>query len=228
MREMDDRAPINELWSEVLGLRLQQAANAGFGNDYRAYRWQLLNRFDYTPEDSKTFHAAIEKTAVPAAGRVYEKYRRLFNIESIRPWDLDLYQQTYPINPDAGRAFESEQELLDRAETVFQRVDPEIGAYFDRLRAAGMIDFANRPGKGPGAFCTSYPASRTPFIFGNVVGKPEDVRTLLHESGHAFHAFETFRLRYAHQRRAPMEFNEVASTAMELLASPYLDHEQGG
>ena len=68
-QEMADKPGIDELWSEVLGLRLKIAANADFPGDYRAYRWQLLNRFDYTPEDSKSFCAAIEQVGVPAAER---------------------------------------------------------------------------------------------------------------------------------------------------------------
>jgi oligoendopeptidase F len=227
-REMADRESINDLWKEVLGIRLEQAGNAGYDGDYRAYRWQLLKRFDYTPEDSKTFQDAIEATAVPAAGRVYARHRELLGVDALRPWDLDLYQQTYPVNPDSIRAFEDEAELLTRARVVFTQVDPRIGAYFERMCSNGMIDFANRKGKGPGAFCTSYEATRSPFIFGNVVGKDDDVRTLLHEAGHAFHAYETYKLPYYHQRWPPMEFNEVASTAMELLAAPYLSVEQGG
>lgn len=227
-KELADKPAIDALWTEVLGIRLQQAANAGFSDDYRAYRWQLLNRFDYTPADAKAFCAAIEKTAVPASAGVYEKYARLFGVEKLAPWDLDLYQQTYPINANEIRAFNDEAELLEKSRVIFNQVDPDIGRYFDRMVTDGMIDFANRKGKGPGAFCTSYPASRTPFIFGNVIGLDSDVRTLLHEAGHAFHAFEAFALPYYHQRRAPMEFNEVASTAMELLAAPYLAEETGG
>lgn len=227
-REMDDKPAIDALWTEVLDLRMQQAANAGFAGDYRAYRWQSLKRFDYTPEDAKAFCRAIEETAVPASGRIYERYARLFGVDQLSPWDLDLYQQTYPINPVEIRAFNDETELIAKSRAIFRQVDPEIGLYFDRMVKNEVIDFANRKGKGPGAFCTSFPASRTPFIFGNVVGMDSDVRTMLHEAGHAFHAFEAFRLPYYHQRRAPMEFNEVASTAMELLASPYLESSMGG
>ncbi len=227
-RELADREAINGLWREVLGIRLEQAANAGYPGDYRAYRWKVLNRFDYTAQDSMTFQAAIEQVVVPAAGRIYAHHRNLLGVDAIRPWDLDLYQQTYPVNLESVRAFEDEADLLDRARTVFTRVDPRIGAYFDRLCANGMIDFANRRGKGPGAFCTSFEATRSPFIFGNVVGMDDDIRTLLHEAGHAFHAFETYKLPYYHQRWPPMEFNEVASTAMELLAAPYLTLDQGG
>ena len=54
------------------------------------------------------------------------------------------------------------------------------------------------------------------------------MQTLFHESGHAFHSFEAFRLPYFHQMNAPMEFSEVASMGMELLASPYLAEKSGG
>ena len=57
----------------------------------------------------------------------------------------------------------------------------------------------------------------------------DDVFTLLHEGGHAFHALES----YKHQKliwnyHGPMEFNEVASMGMEMLAMPYLEESKGG
>jgi oligoendopeptidase F len=62
----------------------------------------------------------------------------------------------------------------------------------------------------------------------NAVGLAGDVRTILHESGHAFHNFERLRLPYAQQRNPGLEFAEVASMAMELLAAPYLSKDTGG
>jgi oligoendopeptidase F len=63
----------------------------------------------------------------------------------------------------------------------------------------------------------------------NAVNQRDDVRTLLHEIGHAFHGFETLdSLPYSMQRAYPIEFAEVASMAMELLAAPYLTHAYGG
>jgi oligoendopeptidase F len=73
--------------------------------------------------------------------------------------------------------------------------------------------------------------SKRPFIFAHAVGSQESVRTLLHESGHSFHGFEVSKLPYFHQQSlefVPMEFVEVGSMAMELLASPYLTKDQGG
>ena len=227
-REAQDREKINELWTEMMALRAKQAANAGFSGDYRTYRWQLLKRFDYSPSDCLTFHDAIEKVVVPIANRVYEKHRARLGGETIRPWDLDLYQGTFPVSSDKLRPFETEEDLLDGGARIFHKLDPVLGSYFDDMRGAGLIDFENRKGKGPGAFCSNYSAIKKPFIFGNAVGLPRDVITLLHECGHAFHNYETFALPYLAQRWGSMEFAEVASTAMELLGSPYLAKDEGG
>ena len=62
----------------------------------------------------------------------------------------------------------------------------------------------------------------------NAAGTMEDVMTLLHESGHAFHAFTSHALPYLWQRNPTMEQAELASTGMELLAFNGLRKEQGG
>ncbi len=53
----------------------------------------------------------------------------------------------------------------------------------------------------------------------NAVGIDGDVRTLLHEGGHAFHALAARGEPLAAYREAPIEFCEVASMAMELLGA---------
>jgi oligoendopeptidase F len=118
--------------------------------------------------------------------------------------------------------------LQSTAGRVFWQVDARLGDYFQTMRSEGLLDLENHKGKAPGAYCTAFPATQRPFIFMNAVGLPTDVRTILHESGHAFHVFEAQRLPYAGQRHPGAEFAEVASMGMELLASPYLSSGQGG
>jgi oligoendopeptidase F len=63
----------------------------------------------------------------------------------------------------------------------------------------------------------------------NAVGLQDDVQTMLHEGGHAFHALESFKHQKLHWNyHGPMEFCEVASMGMELLASPNLEQDKGG
>ena len=64
---------------------------------------------------------------------------------------------------------------------------------------------------------------RRPFIFSNSEGVHQDIVTLLHESGHAFHTVLGAERSPMAGMRPPIEFAEVASMAMELLPLPYFD-----
>jgi oligoendopeptidase F len=223
-RWMQDRDTLNGLWEHLYDTRQEAAKNAGYDN-YLAFRWEEFKRFDYTPADTTTFHNAIEQVVVPAAMRANERRRARLGVDTLRPWDLDVD----PYGEKPLRPWQTIDEFSQKAINVFKHVDPVVGGYYEMLHNEGLTDLQNRKNKGPGAYCTSYPHMRRPFIFMNAVGKRDDVRVLLHEAGHAFHNFETMaNLPYNDQRAYPIEFAEVASMAMELLASPYLTHEFGG
>ncbi len=222
-RQLDDRDVLNDLWRELLTLRQKIAANAGKAN-YLAYAWQARKRFDYTPEDNQHFLDAIAEVVVPAAAQVYERRRQRLELETLRPWDLNVD----PLGREALRPFEDIDELETRAADIFRRLDPQLGDYYDIMRNEALLDLDNRKNKGPGGYCTQFPLVKRPFIFMNSVGLHGDIRTLVHEAGHAFHAFEKLKLPYAMQRPVTAEYNEVASMAMELLTTPFWSREQGG
>lgn len=224
-RQLEDREAINVLWKEFIALRLQLAANAGLPG-YRDYRWKQMTRLDYTPEDCLQFQEAIEQVVVPAATRMYERNRGRLGVERLRPWDLDL--DLYPIHLPPLPSYGDSENLKATAESIFRRVDSKVGEYFHTMRSEGFLDLDNHRGKAPGAYCRTFPATGRPFIFMNAVGLSGDLRTILHESGHAFHAFEAMKLPYAQQRHPGLEFSEVASMGMELLASPYIAADGGG
>ena len=222
-RWLADREAINAVWVKLLGVRRQLAANASLP-DYRAYRWRQLLRFDYTPDDCKQFHRAIEQVAVPAAARLNEKRRKQLGVETLRPWDLDVD----PLGRPRLKPFESSDELKEKTAAIFNRVDPQLGEYFEVMHRENLLDLDNRKNKAPGGYCTDFPIAERPFIFANLVGVHDDVQTVLHEGGHAFHFFECFRIPYFQQSYPPTEFMEVASMGMELLGSPYLARQEGG
>jgi oligoendopeptidase F len=128
----------------------------------------------------------------------------------------------------APKVFKSEEELITKAGGIFNHLDPILGDYFQIMQKEGLLDLMSRKNKRQGGFCTSFATVGVPFIFMNASGRINDLWVLLHESGHAFHNFEKTKLPYHHQWRSGMEFNEVASTAMELLAQPYISADQGG
>jgi len=222
-RWLQDRKGLGELWQKLLALRLKLAANAGY-KDYRSYRWQDMMRFDYTPAEIMKFHENIRKVVAPAAARIYKKRQKLMGVDRLRPWDLDVNPRGLaPLRP-----FATVPEFEDKAQVTFNALDPQLGKYFETMRQAKVLDLDNRKNKAPGGFCTGLDLRKLPLIFMNAVGTQDDVLTILHESGHSFHYFEVLHLPWSQQRMTPMEFDEVASMGMELLAGMHLDHQPGG
>jgi oligoendopeptidase F len=222
-RKLQDRAALNDLWVKFLELRIQMAKNAD-EPDFRALRWKQFSRFDYTPEDCEQFHDTIEKIVVPAVRRMNERRRQQLKLDALRPWDFanDALGRP-PLKP-----FENTDDLDAKCETIFNQVDPKLGEYFTHMRQNNLLDLPNRKGKAPGGYCTNYPAEKVPFIFMNAVGIHDDVQTLLHEAGHAFHVYESAHLPYYQQGEYGAEVAEVASMSMELLAAPYMTKDKGG
>ncbi len=222
-RQLQDRQAIGDLWGRFLDLRLEISRNAGFSN-YRDYRWKALHRFDYTPADCRRFRDAIESEVVPAATALYEARRRKLGLDRLRPWDLSVD----PLLRPPLRPYSGAEALESGVESVFKALDPTLAEAFSRMRRWGSLDLESRKGKAPGGYCTFFAVEKKPFIFMNGVGLHDDVQTLLHESGHAFHFMETARWPWTLQWNVGVEFAEVASMAMELLALPFLPAAKGG
>ncbi|MHA1568430.1 MAG: M3 family oligoendopeptidase, partial [Alphaproteobacteria bacterium] len=222
-RQLADRETINDLWTQFMDLRRQLAANTGLP-DYRAFRWQQMLRFDYTPDDCAAFHQAIAAVIVPAAQRIYEKRRQRLGVDALRPWDLFVD----PLGRPPLRPFGRVDELIEKSIRIFSQVDPLLGGYFRTMRDEKLLDLDNRKNKAPGGYCMEFQVAQRPFIFMNAVGLHDDVQTLLHEAGHCFHVFERAHLPYLQQKDVNLEFAEVASMSMELLGAPYLAAGQGG
>lgn len=221
---IDQRDHLADIFDQQLALRQQVARNAGFAN-YRDYIFAEKYRYDYTPEDCFGFHDGVEQTFVPALLELHAERKQLMGVDSLRPWDL----AHDPEGQEPLRPYDSMDEMTATAKDVFAKVDPVFGEQFGIMRDEELLDLESRTGKRPGGFCTSYPYRRRPFIFMNASGTGGDIRTLLHEAGHAFHGFATMEhLPYLSQRRYGSEMAEVASMSMELLASPYLRKVDGG
>ena len=110
---------------------------------------------------------------------------------------------------------------------MFDRVDPALGTQFGIMIDEQLLDLDSRTGKAPGGYCDTLHWSGRPFIFMNAVGLMDDVMTLMHEAGHAFHAFAAQRLPLVWQRHPGSEACELASMSMELLATPHLERPLG-
>jgi oligoendopeptidase F len=217
-RRLDVAEEIESIFERLLKLREQIAANAGFAN-YLQFAFRARGRFDYTPEDCVRFHDAIDKEVMPALGQLQGERRRQLGLAALRPWDLAVD----PTGKPALRPFDKVEKLMAGAEGIFTRLDERMAGDFRLMRQKRLLDLDNRKGKAPGGYQSTLAESRLPFIFMNAVGIHRDVRTILHESGHAFHALATREEDLYAYRNAPIEFCEVASMSMELLGNEFIE-----
>jgi len=217
-RRLQDVEAFEDVFDQLVQLRHRMALNADCAN-YRDYAFKDKQRFDYTPQDCIAFHDAVEKAVVPAFRQIQQARKTALNVDPLRPWDQAVdVKGREPLRP-----FQSADELCTKASRVFQRVDPELAAQFEDMREKEYLDLESRKGKAPGGYQSTYEESRHPFIFMNSVGVQRDVRTLIHEGGHAFHCYAARHDPLLPYRSSPIEFAEVASFGMEMLAFDYLD-----
>ena len=216
------RHELAALFDRMFAARTKVASNAGFPN-YQEYAFKSKHRFDYTPADCARFHEAVERTVVPAVERQLEYRRERLGLDRVRPWDLGVELERV----ESLRPFEDVATFVDRAKSIFRRVDPKLGEEFALMATEGLLDLESRQGKAPGGYCTKLSFRGKPFIFMNAVGVADDVNTLVHEAGHSFHDFAAHEQPLIWQRSPGHEAAELASMSMELLASPYLQKPDG-
>lgn len=211
------RDELADLFDRMVRVRHALAKEAGFAS-YRDYAFVAKHRFDYSAADCVRFHDAVEHAVMPAIRRLHDDRRRRLSVDTLRPWDLNLR----PGRPTRLVPFQTTGEFLDGAQRIFDTLDRELGTEFREMVDGRLLDLESRPGKAPGGYCTRLPFRGKPFIFMNAVGVHDDVSTLIHEAGHAFHAFATAPMPYLWQRSTGLEAAELASMTMELLAAPCL------
>jgi oligoendopeptidase F len=219
-RRMRDRETVESLFDKLLPLRQTIAQNAGL-DDYRAYIWKNYKRFDYTPDNCLRFADAIAETVVPLVNEFDRLRKANLGLERLRPWDT----QVDPKNRPPLRPFREDQTdlLVNKTKEIFARMSPQLADELESLRQRKNLDLASRKGKQPGGTRRRSTSRREPFIFMNAVGLQDDVETLLHEGGHAFHTLAARDEPLRFLRSAPIEFCEVASMSMEALGAEHYD-----
>lgn len=217
-RRLKDKDELEDIFEELLSLRDKRAKNAGFEN-FRDYAFRERERFDYGPKECEEFHKGVEEAVVPLLRLLHKERAKRLGLKRLRPWDLLVDPEGRP----PLRPFKEPEELVQGAAEIFRRLDARLEKLFQRMAELRLLDLGNRPGKAPGGYQSTLTERRLPFIFMNAVGRDQDLWTLLHESGHAFHTLLCRDEPLHMYRDPPTEFAEVASMGMELLATPFLD-----
>jgi pepF/M3 family oligoendopeptidase len=118
--------------------------------------------------------------------------------------------------PVANTAKISWEEARVRVCDAFGRFAPELESFAREAFDGQWIDYAPRPAKRPGGFCTGSSLIEQSRVFMTYNQTQGDVSTLAHELGHAFHSRVMRGLR-PWARRYPMTLAETASTFAEQL-----------
>jgi len=120
-----------------------------------------------------------------------------------------------PLPDQSKLSWDEGKDLVARS---FSSAYPLLGEFLGQVYERQWIDYAPRPGKRPGAFCTGSLKTRESRIYMTYNDTLGDIRTLAHEVGHAFHSYIMRDVRtFAHSY--PMTLAESASTFGEMILS---------
>lgn len=212
------RNQLNQLFSDLLGLRTKVAHNAGY-ESFADYKFQALGRFDYARRDCYAFHTAIERVVRPQLEARSRIRAQRLGIPALKHWDLSVDE----FGHEALHPFRSGKDLIEGCIRVMSRLSPSLADNIHLMQEMGHLDLESRLGKAPGGYNYSLPETGVPFIFMNAVGTQSDLTTMLHEAGHAQHSFYTQHIDIAEFKHMPAELAELASMSMELITLDYLD-----
>jgi oligoendopeptidase F len=217
-RILQDTEHFEDLFDALVEKRHQIAVNAGFDN-FRDYKFRSLGRFDYTPNDCFDFHDSIAKEILPIIDELYEYRKQTLGLKDLRPWDLNVDTS----GKEPLRPFQNVEELTEKAIACLRAVHPLFGEVIQIMKEMDHLDLDTRTGKRPGGYNMPLHMSGVPFIFMNASQSLGDMRTLLHEGGHAVHSYLTRHYKLASAKLVPSEVAELAAMSMELLTMEHWD-----
>lgn len=151
-------------------------------------------------------HSVTARFDIPR--RFYELKTKLLGLPK-----LAYHERVIPYGDISGNyPFDQSVHLV---QSVFSKLDQEIGSIFTKFVTSGAFDVYPRPGKRGSAFCTVDLIIKPTYILLNHTGKFDDVLTLAHECGHGVNN-ELMRIaQHALNFGTPLSTAEVASTFFE-------------
>jgi M3 family oligoendopeptidase len=212
-----NREPLADLYSKMVALRDRMGRNLGHAN-FVPLGYAGMSRTDYGPAQAAEFRRGVRDHFVPLRRKLMERQARELGDAKLKPWDASYHPSLgIPLGavPVEGQ--------LDAAQRVFSQLSPRLAKHFEHMRANNLIDLENRKGKRGGAFCTAFPDEGQVAIFCNSTGQADDVRTLTHEMGHAFQAWESQSIELVELQWPTADAAEIHSMGMEYLALRHID-----
>jgi len=165
--------------------------------------------------DRKTLDAmlAAMKDSFPMFRKYFRAKAKKLGKEKLAWWDLFAPMG----NTDKVYTYDEARDFILKN---FDRFSPELCALAETAFNNRWIDAEQRDGKRGGAFCMSVPGVKESRILSNFDGSFDQVSTLAHELGHAFHNYCAFKAGKTElQRDNPMTLAETASIMCETIAT---------
>ncbi|MGO5333671.1 M3 family oligoendopeptidase [Enterococcus cecorum] len=187
-------------------------------NNYKLHGVQdyLKQPLEYNRLDKETLDmmwGTIQKNKQPIIDFLTRK-AQLFGKDK-----MDWQDQDAPI---VLGDFEERRYTFDQAADFivenFKKFSPKMSEFAQMAFDKAWIEAEDRPGKRPGGYCTSLPKSQESRIFMTYGESVNEVSTLAHELGHAFHSHVMWDLPTLNQDYA-MNVAETASTFAELIVA---------
>jgi len=187
-------------------------------NKRRGREDALHSALDAARIDRKTLEAMLGamKDSFPMFHRYFKHKAKLIGKEKLAWWDLFA-----PVD-SAGKSVTYE-DARDFILKNFTNFSPELAAFAKRAYDNHWIDAEMRDGKGPGGYCTEIQEKKESRIFVNFDGSQDQISTIAHELGHAFHNECAYQFNKTMlQQETPMTLAETASTFCETIVTEAL------
>ncbi len=208
---------LDRIYTDLVRVRHAMARTLGY-ETYTPLGYKRLRRVDYGPADVARYREQVRTHVVPLVSRLLEQRRVAHGWDRLRFWDEAL------IDPAGNPAPTGDHDVLvAQAQTLFDRMEPRLGAFFRLMNEGGFLDLRNRPGKAGGGFCTSFPTAGVPYIFANFNGTHNDIGVFTHEMGHAFQNWESRNQPGIDYLWPTMEAAEINSMSLEFLTYPHME-----
>lgn len=199
--------PCAAILNNLAGFRLEEYAKRSHTRKIDFLEFPLME----SKIERETLKAMMEAVAKRADlnARALKAMAKCFGKKTLDPWDL-LAPSPRP-SKNAHIPFDDATRMVTEA---FASVSPEMGEFVPMMVKKGWIDARVLPNKRNGAYCTGFAKSRTPRVFQTFMGSYNDVSTLAHELGHAWHGWKMRDLPFV-QSDYPMTLAETASIFAE-------------
>jgi len=215
----DNGEHFDRIFDGMVQLRTSMAKKLSYPS-FVELGYKRMERYDYTPQMVENFRNFIVKYIVPVTVEIRRLQKDRLKLDVLKYYDLaSLFPEGNP------RPSVDAEDLHDAASHMFQKIFEKDPSFYDVLHTHGFIDLQARKAKSTGGYCSTLPDNGIPFIFMNANGMPDDVSTLIHESGHAYAAIRSVDSSPFLECVSPtLETCEIHSTAMEYLSYPFIEY----